>query len=184
MEVVEKASDGKDGYFVPDPARRFSGYSAKDTGTEVHELFSRIKFIGDDFDAAEFCRDASAEARKIFIGALEKDSPIRQELQDPGGDCEVWREKRFLLRTSSGILVPGAFDRVVIHRENGTITHAEIADYKSDSFASEKDCLIYSGQLNHYRHSLSQLLGVPTEKISCWIYALKLKKTVMIPENV
>ena len=63
-DPVVRASDGKDEIFIPSAERRFSGFSAKDTGTEVHDIFSRIGFIGEDFDAAEFSAGASVEAQE------------------------------------------------------------------------------------------------------------------------
>ncbi|MBO7328746.1 MAG: UvrD-helicase domain-containing protein [Lentisphaeria bacterium] len=179
-EAVSRASDGKDGIFIPAAERRFSGFSAKDTGTEVHDIFSRISFIGEDFDAAEFSAGASLEAREIFVSAMEESSPIREALKHPGIDVEVWQEKRFILRNEDGSVTPGAFDRVVIFRDGGKISHAEIIDYKSDNFKSVKDCSIYAGQLEKYRHSLAALLDIDEKNISCRIYALKLKTIVEV----
>lgn len=180
-EKVFRASDGKEELFIPDPARRFSGYSAVETGTLLHELFRKITFIDDEFDEKEFCRKTPPEVQKIFSSALEKSSPIREALKKPAGICEVWQEKRFILKAGDNTSIPGAFDRVVIFRENGKVIEAEIADYKSDSFQSEKDCAVYFDQLCSYRSSLAQLLEVPEPLIKCRIYALKLKKVVEVP---
>jgi ATP-dependent exoDNAse (exonuclease V) beta subunit len=174
--TVSHASDGKDELFALPPERRFSEYSAKNTGTEVHKLFSKIEFIDDEFAEKEFASGASVEAQKIFISALAEDSPLRDALKKSSEDMEVWREKNFVLRDSEGNITAGTFDRVEIFRENGNIVSAVVIDYKSDSFNSVKDALIYADQLKKYRCSLAQLLDIAEDKISCKIYALKLKK--------
>ncbi|MBE6378598.1 MAG: hypothetical protein E7051_07265 [Lentisphaerae bacterium] len=179
-ESVSRASDGKEELFTLPPELRFAGYSAKDTGTEVHKLLSRIEFIDDSFDEKEFSSGASIRAQEIFVNALAEDSPLRGALKKSSEDIEVWNEKNFILRDSKGNITPGTFDRVELHKSDGKPVSALIIDYKSDSFNSAKDCLIYSEQLRKYRTSLAQLLDIPEEKISCQIHALKLKKAVNI----
>ena len=179
-ENVSRASDGKEELFTLPPELRFAGYSAKDTGTEVHKLLSRIEFIDDSFDEKEFSSGASIRAQEIFVNALAEDSPLRRALKKSSEDIEVWNEKNFILRDSKGNITPGTFDRVELHKADGKPVSALIIDYKSDSFNSAKDCLIYSEQLRKYRTSLAQLLDIPEEKISCQIHALKLKKAVNI----
>ncbi len=176
------ASGGKDALFVPVPELRFAPARGKNIGTQVHELFEKLRFIDGRFDPAGFCAEHNAEpvAAEIFTGAMAADSPIRQIFAEPAGEYELWCEKRFLLINRNGETVPGAFDRVLIHKENGRAVSAEIFDYKSDRFEGEKDYEVYFSQLASYRESLSILLGISPDAVKCFIVALKIKKIITV----
>lgn len=179
-EIIETASGAEKGAFTVIPAIRFSPVSGADLGTELHQMFEKIGFIESDFDPEVFCAacDPGREAAKIFCAAMEKDSPVRELFKHPGKECEVWREKRFIRKKAGNKIVPGAFDRVVIFRENGEISAAQIIDFKSDRMDNREDFLIYAPQLASYRESLSSLLDLPEEKISCRICALRSKQII------
>ena len=178
------ASGEKSVEFVTDPEKRFSSLNGKSIGTQVHELFEKISFIPADFDPGKFAADSSADpiAAEIFCRAMEKDSPIRAALSESadGREKEVWCEKRFLLRNPQGEIIPGAFDRVVIFKENGIPAAAEIFDYKSDNMQSAAEFAVYFPQLKLYRESLAQMLALPPEKIACRILALKIKEVITV----
>ena len=55
---------------------------------------------------------------------MKENSPIREIFYRQSGDCELWREKRFIRQDENGVIIPGAFDRVLIHRENGRAVRA------------------------------------------------------------
>jgi ATP-dependent helicase/nuclease subunit A len=177
------ASGEKSVEFVTDPEKRFSSLNGKSIGTQVHELFEKIAFIPENFDAGEFAArfEVSPIAAEIFCRALVKDSPIRAALSETDGRAkEVWCERRFLLRNQHDEIIPGAFDRVVIYKENGIPTEAEIFDYKSDNMQSAEEFAVYFPQLKLYRESLAQMLALPPEKIACRILALKIKEVVTV----
>ena len=179
-EIIETASGTEKGGFTVIPAIRFAPVSGADLGTELHQMFEKIDFIESGFDPEEFCAACNTgnEAAKIFCAAMEKDSPVRELFKHPGKECEVWREKRFIRKKAGNKIVPGAFDRVVIFRENGEISAAQIIDFKSDRMDNREDFLIYAPQLASYRESLSSLLDLPEEKISCRICALRSKQII------
>ena len=182
--VIRRASDEKTAPQRPGSRFAFAGGSA--VGTLVHNLFEKLNFITPQWDAETFCRENLPEnplaesAGEIFCNALAEPSEIREMLETVPPECEVWKERRFLLRNRAGNLVPGAFDRVVIHRKNGRIIQAEVFDWKSDNLTGTDDFLIYAGQLKSYRESLAQLLGLPQSAVSCNIVALKLKKIIPV----
>ena len=182
--VIRRASDEKSA--PQTPGARFAVSTGSAVGTLVHNLFEKLDLITPQWDAETFCRENLPEnplaesAGEIFCNALAEPSEIRKMLENVPAECEVWKERRFLLRDRNGSLVPGAFDRVVIHRENGMITRAEIFDWKSDNLSGADDFLIYAGQLKLYRESLAQLLGLPQSAVSCNIVALKLKKIIPV----
>ncbi len=182
--VIRRASDEKGEVLTP--AGRFAPACGAAIGTLVHGLFEKIIRITPQWDAGKFCDqhlpDAplAPAAKEIFCRALSAPSAIRDMLENVPPECEVWNERRFLLRDSNNNIVPGAFDRVVIHRENGTVVRAEIFDWKSDDLAGAEDFLIYSGQLKLYRESLAVLLALPQSAISCNIVSLKLKQLIPV----
>ncbi|MBR7121579.1 MAG: UvrD-helicase domain-containing protein [Lentisphaeria bacterium] len=179
---VRAASGEKSAASAVAPGARFTPFTGKNTGTAVHELFEKLHFAGDSFDAAEFCAVHGAEpaAAEIFIQAMDSTSPVRQIFGEPDGEYELWCERRFLLINRAGEMVPGAFDRVVIHKENGVPVWAEIFDYKSDKFTSAADFAVYFPQLQSYRESLAVMLDIPPEKIKGFICALKIRQVIEV----
>ena len=152
----------------------------KVSGTLIHELFAQLEFIDEHFDAAQFSRDLPAGAAEIFCNAMQPGSPVRELFRRPAGNCEVWRERRFLLKTPAGELVPGAFDRVMIFRENGSVSRAVITDFKSDDLKQPEAFAVYFPQLTSYRRSLAILLDLPESQISCQICALRLNQIIPV----
>ena len=132
------------------------------------------KFCGQFPDDPGF----AGAAKAIFRAALGERSEIAAMLRNVPPDAEIWSEKRFLLKDPADDLVPGAFDRVVIHRENGVPVRAEIYDWKSDDLDAPEKFNIYAGQLQSYRRSLAQLLDIPEHAVSTFVCALKLKKVI------
>jgi ATP-dependent exoDNAse (exonuclease V) beta subunit len=180
IPLISTASGAETHHFTGNPAQRFAPLPGKVSGTLIHELFAQLEFVDDDFDAARFSKDLPADAAEIFCRALQPGSPVRELLRRPDGGCELWLERRFMLKTPSGEIVPGAFDRVQIFRENGVITHAQIIDYKSDRIGDPAGFSIYFPQLASYRRSLAILLELPESKISCKICALRLSQVIEV----
>lgn len=182
-ENTRRASDEKkSGAILPEQRFAVSGGTA--VGTLVHEMFEQLDRIDEAWDMEKFCGQFpddpgfAGAAKAIFRAALGERSEIAAMLRNVPPDAEVWSEKRFLLKDPAGDLVPGAFDRVVIHRENGVPVQAEIYDWKSDDLDAPEKFDIYAGQLQSYRRSLAQLLDIPEHAVSTFVCALKLKKVI------
>jgi len=98
------------------------------------------------------------------------------------GQPEVWRERRFLVVDEEAggdgaVLVPGAFDRVVL-----AAGAAEIIDFKTDRIgapgAPDAAALAariahYAPQMQAYRRALAQLTGLAPAAIECRLLFLE-----------
>ena len=87
---------------------------------------------------------------------------VRQVLQRPAGEVELWREKAFeLLR--EGELLAGQFDRVEIHRQDGRIRQVALFDFKSNRVehdaALQRAAGQYREQMGLYAQALRRILG-------------------------
>ena len=72
-----------------------------------------------------------------------------------------------------GSIFTGSIDLIF---ENPDATYT-IVDYKSDK---EIDAEKYRGQQECYRQAASRMLGVPEDKIECWLFFLKHKKAIKL----
>ncbi|MBR7131499.1 MAG: UvrD-helicase domain-containing protein [Lentisphaeria bacterium] len=180
-EAVHHVSAEGHGKIPVNPVRRFEP-GGNILGDALHELLEKTGFIDDSFDAGTFCREngAGGEAAEIFCDALQPGSPVREALRMPENECELWREKRFALFRDGNVNVSGAFDRVVIFKENGKVCRAVIYDYKSDRFKDASQVESYRPQMASYRKSLAGLLQLPPESVECHICALRLKEVIRI----
>ena len=108
-------------------------------------------------EAATVLRDVEQQFR-ASLAAPE----VRQVLQRPTGEVELWREKAFeLLR--EGELLAGQFDRVEIHRQDGRIRQVALFDFKSNRVEHDAALLRaaeqYREQMGLYAHALRRILG-------------------------
>lgn len=149
----------------------FSGRDAAALGTEVHELFETIDWI-DPKSPWTPPKGYSGEAVELVRGCVAR-AELRELFAAPGGNVEIWKEKRFDLvaddhgKKGSGIWLSGCFDRVVIHRDPaGKALRADLIDYKTDLNTSRERLVEDHGeQLRTYRRVLRRLLGLPDENI-------------------
>ena len=166
-----------------DPLRRFARRESAELGTEVHEIFSMIGFSDEtDLESVLARSNAGDEAKSLVRTAFEAPA-IRRALSRPDGETELWNEQRFLVCGPEGELIPGAFDRVVIFRdESGRPVRARIFDYKSDRTTSPAELLErHSPQLRLYRSSLAKMLEIKEDQIECVILALRLGLAIDVP---
>jgi len=166
-----------------DSIYRFAENTATDLGTEIHEILAKVEYTEDiDLESLLIGSNASDEANDIVRKAWGSPS-IRNALARPAGNAVLWRERRFLLRGEEGELIPGAFDRVIIFRDDeGNPDRAEIYDYKSDKSNDPAEFLNrHAEQLNIYRESLAELLGIETDAIDCTILALRPGLAIVVP---
>ena len=127
--------------------------------------------------APQVLEDARKEVKRSLAdatvqAALSKPRISRKET------VECWRERPFeLLR--NGDWISGIFDRVVIVHGPGRIPlRATILDFKTDQVASEREAEQqadhYRPQLLNYRDAISQLSGLPNDRIKATILFSKL----------
>jgi ATP-dependent helicase/nuclease subunit A len=134
-------------------------------GTIVHAWFEGIRWLEDPLPDRDSL-NAVARLHQPEIGgealdALHRDfsrwlgmpeiagalSSARYEL----ASAEVRAEHRFIQR-EAGLLVEGSVDRLVLIRENGKITRAEIFDFKTDRIGG--DDVVLEERIGHYRPQL------------------------------
>jgi len=107
---------------------------------------------------------------------------------------ELWLERGFLHvdREASGdeILVPGAFDRVVLWRDaDGSLLAAEIVDFKTDRFelrtSLDADLRAraghYAPQMQAYHGVLRARTSLPPSRIACRLLFLEADAVVDVP---
>ncbi len=107
---------------------------------------------------------------------------------------ELWCERAFLLveqEAGEELLVPGAFDRVVLWRDAaGVPIAAEIVDFKTDALGGpggpdaarlQQRVLHYAPQMQAYRRALQQLTGLPPARIACRLLFLDADSVREVP---
>ena len=166
--------------------------AAAKTGSAVHELFEKLEWYdaakleticGEWEKQADYPDKTVAAAKDIFLKSF-KHPALRNSLEKPSADAELWREKRFEL-IIDGTLIRGEFDRVTLIKDkSGKVTDATILDYKTDLVSSDDELLgkvmTYSPQLKLYRKALSLLMKLPEEKISLNLAFVRIGKVVCI----
>jgi ATP-dependent helicase/nuclease subunit A len=147
-------------------------------GTAIHELFERVLWI-DEVDVEGLIAEWSAssvmaddlkqKAIALFRRAVAAPE-IRAVLTRPPGRVDLWREKRFEV-VAGNRWVSGAFDRVVVSRDDGgKPLRATIIDFKSDEVSDDASLAElarqYRPQMEAYRGALSRMLGLAQAKVS------------------
>ena len=86
-------------------------------------------------------------------------------------DCELWREKPYVLRRQSTVTT-GIIDRAVIYLgSSGEPVRALVLDFKTDALdpsrpAKEQLLERYALQVDRYREAVALLTGLPEESIA------------------
>jgi len=151
-------------------------------GSVIHGLFEQIRWSDDDAPsqpeligiARQHAPDAGDDwlNQRVdqFLNMLGEPI-IQQTLARPVGDkATLWRERTFAVALDDRI-VRGTFDRVVVQRDNsGEIEHVHLIDFKTDRVDDDRASLgelidHYRPQMQAYRESLRQMLGISEEKI-------------------
>jgi len=167
----------------PTPAAilRPTGETGAQIGSIVHALFERVAWIedfeADDDDLLQVARAVSPEhaqaGLELFRRALQSES-LAHVLSRPKGECELWRERPFVVRIEepTATLVSGRFDRVHVFREEGRAMRAMILDFKTDREDEASLRERYHAQMDTYRLALAQMLDLPSDCITCALVAI------------
>lgn len=128
-----------------------------------------------------------AEYEKIEWIAPEKASnDVEMALTRQEGDFELWRERAYEIFIN-GNWESGCIDRVVFNNRNGVIG-ATIYDYKTNAkrrdeteaqFLSRMEGT-YRDQIASYRAAVSELAGIPRERIAAELLLLDISKRCKI----
>lgn len=136
--------------------------SAAKFGTLVHEAFEQIEWY-------QGLPSVTDNVVKETLQNCFEQSDIRSLFTQPSGSTTVWRERAFSY-IEGDHLINGVFDRVVLHQgEDGTITRAEIIDFKTDRIHAKKSLkqavAQHRPQLENYRKALARIVGIQENSI-------------------
>jgi ATP-dependent exoDNAse (exonuclease V) beta subunit len=150
--------------------------SARRKGNVLHFWLSRCEWPienapeesllkGEVFGLSEAERAEYSTALRALLQQPQIAQALAQPKLEADESVEVWREKSFATMLD-GVLVSGAFDRVVIVRDdNGAARRATLFDFKTGDH-SDAITESYRPQLHCYREVLCQTLNLPPEKIT------------------
>ncbi len=150
---------------------------SRDVGTAIHELLSRVSWIDEvdpDSVIAEW-RGRSTLGEELKEEAVARFSrlvgrpEVRRILTRPAGVVTLWREKKFEIVLGDHWL-SGAFDRVVVFRDDGgRPVRAIVLDFKSDEVSGSGDLRFlaerYRSQMNLYKSALARILALAPDRI-------------------
>jgi ATP-dependent helicase/nuclease subunit A len=115
--------------------------------------------------------------------------PARTRAKVPAqAQPELWCERRFLVveeeaaagaAPAGSLLVPGAFDRVVVWRNAGAALAAEVIDFKTDAVGADDEARLaertahYAPQMEAYRRAVVALTGLAPAAVACRLLFLE-----------
>ena len=106
----------------------------------------------------------------LCYSRFSQDGHGNTTLTRPATPHSLWREKAFDV-TLDGQWISGVFDRVIIFRNDaGEARRAAIYDFKTDEGEIAET---YRGQMSLYLTSLSFLIGLPAQKITCSLISVR-----------
>jgi len=190
---------------------RFQGdtNTAFDWGTLVHKWFEDIEWIDTPptveilvatalkEQAGRLGSDAVLLAAESCVKALNS-SDLQTLLTKPDENSTVFCEQEFVLRVAKGERfasvvmkettdIRGSIDRLVVFFDDqGKPTHAEVIDWKSDSFTSEEiesKIEYYAPQLSSYRLAAAKLLGLGIDCITAKLVFISTQEVLDITDK-
>ena len=135
-------------------------------GTEVHALLEQIAWI----DQARPTLPPGDAARTV--SSLLDQPALRDVFHLHGRSIDLHREQP-VAAIIDGQLLTGVIDRLLLHRDPaGTVTRAEIIDYKTDAVNDPADLVPrYAGQMAAYRQAME--LIYPNAAITCHLLSTR-----------
>ena len=134
--------------------------SGMEFGSEVHALLEQVSWIDESRPTLP-----AGDAAKTVAGLLDQ-AHLRDVFHQQGRSIDLYREQP-MAAIIDGQFLTGIIDRLHLHRNPaGTVTRAEIIDYKTDAVNNPADLIPrYAGQMAAYRKSLE--LIYPNAEITC-----------------
>lgn len=130
--------------------------AAMQRGFELHQLLESVEWL-DEQD--------KERSSHILLKNPGNRSCFAKPLLKPGEKVEVWRERRFSVIIDD-VIVNGTFDRVVLTRQDCTVTRAIIFDFKTGPIDTPlmDD---YKRQMIEYRRALAHMLELEPADVAC-----------------
>ena len=134
--------------------------SGMEFGSEVHALLEQVAWIDESSPALP-----AGDAAKTVAG-LSAHPNLRDVFHKQGRTIDLYREQP-VAAIIDGQFLTGTIDRLHLHRSSaGTVTRAEIIDYKTDAVSAPADLIPrYAAQMAAYRKTLE--LIYPNAEITC-----------------
>jgi ATP-dependent helicase/nuclease subunit A len=156
--------------------------SARRRGSLIHAWFETVEWLDDGEPNDETLDRLAREHHGLSLDLVQLRAEFRDMLRQSGvremlsrsgyagaPSLEVWRERRFAVR-DEGVLLQGAFDRVVLVRDGDQVLSADVVDFKTDHIADDaalaETVAYYEPQLAAYRRAVALLLGLTADKIT------------------
>jgi ATP-dependent helicase/nuclease subunit A len=191
------------------------GLLGRQKGTLFHAWFERITWLADGVPRDEELR---AVAQRVLDARLSSEQlerwlvEFREVLQRPSiaavldrgfypgrSSLTVYNERRFAIRRDDEI-VSGVIDRLVTESQGGSVTYADIIDFKTDTIdetASQEQTRggaisspntnglaakvdYYRPQLEAYRESVAQSLSLSLEQVTARLVFVSIGKVVAL----
>lgn len=133
---------------------------ALEHGTNVHEMFEAIEWLGDGSPAPAIAKMVERPAVREMLS---------RDAYPTDAEIDVLREQPFAVRLDD-VVLRGTFDRVVLIRRGGAIVGADLIDFKTDA-AGDSDALAervehYRPQIGAYRRALQQMYGLDADAVT------------------
>lgn len=140
--------------------------SGMEFGAAVHALLEQVAWIDDSRPTLP-----AGDAAKTVAGLLDRPN-LREIFHLQGRAIDLHREQP-VAAIIDGQFLTGIIDRLHLHRNPaGTVTRAEIIDYKTDAVKSPADLVArYTGQMAAYRRALE--LIYPNAAITCHLLSTR-----------
>ena len=134
--------------------------SGMEFGSAVHSLLEQVAWIDESRPTLP-----AGDAAKTVAGLLDHPH-LRDVFHQLGRSIDLYREQP-MAAIIDGQFLTGIIDRLHLHRNpGGTVTRAEIIDYKTDAVKAPADLIPrYAGQMAAYRKALE--LIYPNAEITC-----------------
>lgn len=145
-------------------------------GTEIHQCFEQIEWIG-DFDPARLPHN---EAGRLVASLMEVDDIAKIFTKPPLGHVTLHREQTVDAIVGNRWL-SGVIDRMHVHRAapEKPATRVEIIDFKSDAVENSHVLLDrHAGQMHAYRQVMRMLY--PDAQIDLLLVSTALKRVIVI----
>ena len=135
-------------------------------GLAVHSLLEQVGWIDDASPTLPAGEAAQTVAR------LLANPNLRDVFHQLGRPIELFREQPVAAIIDDQLLT-GVIDRLHLHRNPaGTVTRADIIDYKTDAVNQPADLIPrYSGQLSAYRKTIERIY--PNAEITCFLLSVR-----------
>jgi len=173
-------------------------------GSLMHAWFEAVEWLDDgpptDGDLRAIAAAVSARIGELPTRSLPLDdfrkflrgprlaallSKRHYELAAGGKDVklEVLRELPFAFRQDEELL-SGTFDRLVLVRQSGRLTAAEVVDFKTDSITGPNQLPelteFYRPQIEAYKRASARITGLPEDRITARLAFLSADEVVPI----